>query len=479
VLPRRFSLFSPRNAIAIATLLVIAGGAWLVVAPGMRQSALRARADARAQALTGHAREALVDDPELALLLAVEAVRTAPSPQAEDVLRSALRTRRVVALLHGDTAAVHHAQFAPDGKTIATVHTDDSVRLWDAESGKMLVKRTGHGGQVFTVAYSPDSKLIVTASEDKTARVWEVPSGQEVAILGGHGLGLTSAVFSPDGRYVLTVSRDTTARIRDTSSWETVARLDGHTGAVDSGAFSPDSRHVVTVGRDATTRVWETTSGKPLGVFEGTVAEVTTATFAPDGTRIVNAGVCESPTRCDPTVRVWDVAEGTVHTELHGHSAPVNTAVFSPDGRYVVSASDDESVRLWAVDSGQSLAHMRIDKGPAQRAIFSPDGSRIATMHRDRIAAIWIPPTSPLRTTGADEFLLLRGHTMGLSTIAFSADGRRLLTGSWDGTARVWDVTDRHDRVAHPPSVAALLAMAELAAGRGLTDEERQRFLSE
>src|SRR5262249_51442029 len=156
--------------------------------------------------LSALARLALTDDSELGLLLAMEAVRTAFTPQADAVLRNALLHAPILPALRGHTEGVTDVAFAPDGATIATASLDGSARLGDAATGRRVATLRGHFDHVWSVAFSPDSKLTVTASDDHTARVWQVPSGQEIAILGGHRQSVNTAVFSPDGRAVLTVS---------------------------------------------------------------------------------------------------------------------------------------------------------------------------------------------------------------------------------------------------------------------------------
>jgi WD40 repeat protein len=227
------------------------------------------------------------------------------------------------------------------------------------------------------------------------------------------------------------------------------------------------------VSRDRTTRVWEASTGKAIRVFDGNLQSVTAATFSPDSTLIVNGGRCDSSTGCDP-VRVWEVSTGRRVAELHGHSGAVNSAAFSPDGKCVVTASDDETVRLWEFSTGRSLAEIRTDQGAVQRVIFSPDGGMIASSGRGSDAHVWISPMSPPSSTD----LVLRGHTYPLSSIGFSPDGKLVVTGSWDGTARVWKVTGQREYLTQLHSVEELLALAQTRVGRTLTSDEKKQYLS-
>jgi WD40 repeat protein len=232
--------------------------------------------------------------------------------------------------------------------------------------------------------------------------------------------------FSPDSRRVVTGSDDQTAAVWDAATGRPITPPLRHDGAVNAAVFSPDGRRVATASGDGAARIWDAASGQLLARTTPHGGIVYDVEFSPDGRRIVTA------------------AGGSVR------------AVFSPDGRRVVSTGDGPSrvwdaqtgrpislcgspaggknavAFIWDPVSGRLLAPPLPHQGMACDAEFSPDGRRVVTASFDWTARVWDaatgkPVTPPLRHTD-----------MGLWA-NFSPDGRRVVTASMDGTARVWD----------------------------------------
>ncbi len=298
----------------------------------------------------------------------------------------------------------------------------------------------GHTAWVSAASFSPDGRRVVTASWDHTARVWDLSGPRPTAtVLEGHTDRVLSAAFSPDGRRVVTASDDRTAQVWDLSGPRPTATvLKGHTDMVLSAAFSPDGRRVVTASSDRTARVWDLSGRRPTAtVLEGHTDRVLSAAFSPDGRRLVTAS-------SDDTARVWDLSgPRPTATVLEGHTNDVKVAAFSPDGRRVVTASADHTARVWDLSGPRPTA--TVLEGPTHwvgwaafspdgSAAFSPDGRRVVTASGDGAARVW--DLFGWRPTAT----VLAGHTNEVNVAAFSPDGRRVVTSSDDKTARVWDL---------------------------------------
>jgi WD40 repeat protein len=145
------------------------------------------------------------------------------------------------------------AALAPNGAVVATTHARDA-ELWDAASGKLLHKLSGHRSLVTDAEFSPDSRLLVTASDDHDSRTWDVGSGRLLHMLRGHFFPVRSASFSPNGRWIVTSSQFT-AGLWDAVTGQLVLYLQGHTKPLTGAAFSADGNWIVTGSEDGTARI--------------------------------------------------------------------------------------------------------------------------------------------------------------------------------------------------------------------------------
>jgi WD40 repeat protein len=245
----------------------------------------------------------------------------------------------------------------------------------------------GHQGPVRMVVFSPDSRWLATISDDNTAHLWDLTAPDPAAVtsvLGGHQDWISAAAYSPNGCCLATTSWDNTARLWDLRTPDpSVAPvvLRGHGAPIGAVAFSPDNRWLVTASGDSTAHLWDV------------------STLLPGPARTVDTGVSASP---KPGLAAPNV--------LHGHEGAVLAVAFSPDGHWLVTASQDSTARLWD--------------------LTNPDRATGLTS-ADRLAG----------SEGTAEPLVLGGHGFGVNAVAFSPDSRWLVTASWEGIARLWDVS--------------------------------------
>jgi WD40 repeat protein len=406
----------------LATALVLIGAA-AVYALRQSQDATDQRDIALSRELAANASSQLSVDPELSVLLAIEALRRAHTAQAEDALRLAVpEFHRYTELRHGK-ARVLDAALSPDGQSVVTAGADGTARIWEAETSEESLVFQRHGDSVLSAAFSRDGRLVLTASADETARVWEAATGDEVTVFRGHTGRVRSANFSRDGRLVVTAGHDRTARTWEARTGRELMAFSGHRREVNSAAFSPDGRRLVTTSSDRTARVWDTATGEQLFVFDRHSDPVLDAAFSPDGRSVVTASG-------DGSARVWEAESGEEITVFSGHTAAVERAAFTSDGMLVISASEDRTARVWGAETGDEVAVLRGHTDLVESAGLGKSGRVAVTASRDGTARVW-------KLTGQPT-VVLDGDLDELESAEFSSDGRSVVTASVDGTAHIW-----------------------------------------
>ena len=425
--------------------------------------ALVQRADARDRARAAKAREltvaslsALGRDPELALLLAVEASGREQTPAVEAALRGALLRSRAIATVVFDqpvlaavpagdgvfaatsdgrlhrpngssrqlAPAFDHAVFAQSGGSLAGAF-GRNTRVWTSSGEQRLavrsataVVRLAFDGQVLAVA-SADGSVVVRRLDGGRRATFRLPSrATALAVQGDRLVAASGAVV----------------RVFDLDRASPVAVWRPERATILGVTIAPGGSKLLTLAADSGIRLRELPSGELTNVMLGHRDFAKAAAFVPDGTRFVSIGG-------DGGALVWETDTARLLARLAGHTAELLTVATSRDGLIAVTGDDAGVVRIWNATGDPEMSLLRRLESPplavrwaGGRAVVVPKGS--ADPRIDPRARI---DGSLVRLPGG---VVLRGHANAVTSVRYSADGSRVITASRDRDARIWDPRD-------------------------------------
>lgn len=369
-------------------------------------------------------------------------------------------------MLRGHDRTVSCIAISPDGQRIVSGSIDQTVRIWESDTGRELVSFEAQHGPVLGVAISPNGRWIASVGGGaKMLRLSEIESGAELVSVHeiedgawsicflddchrvavgtaagslrivdiqagceisrwlGHTEPVVSIALFPDSKRLVTASFDKTVRVWDSESGVQQSCMIGHEGGVYGVACSPDGRQLASASSDRTIRLWSVETGEVEASLNGHDACVTSVAYSSDG-RLASASH-------DGTVRIWDAAKAVELACLYGHDGRVMSVAFTPGSRHVISAGNDQTIRVWEVDAACDGATPR--KSPqVDRRAFADNRRQFAAAYSDNTVALWSFESGALLSR-------FKGHADVVECLEFCPTGQLLASASRDGTVRCWD----------------------------------------
>lgn len=368
-------------------------------------------------------------------------------------------------LPQGHSDHVNYAVYSPDGSRILSASDDNTIKEWDARTGKHIRTYIGHSMSVNTAVYNPAGNCILSASSDGSIKEWDILTGSCIRAYGKNTDKVSSATYNHDGsRIIAAISEDiirewdvwsgecirtygkkpqssisdsfrivkdiqeNTIRERNIQqSWERIWAYNEMLSSffVSKQTYNPDGSRIIAASWENTIKEWNVQSGEYIRTCYEHSENVWNVIYSPDGSHIAASA-------SDNSIREWDVQTGKCIMIYRGHYKFIRRVVYSRDGNRILSASTDGTAKEWDVRTGKCIRTFEGHSGSVNSAVYSPDGNCILTASDDKSIKIWDKWTGKcIKTIGE--------NTRDVSSVAYSPDGSRILAVSGNGTVKEWD----------------------------------------
>jgi WD40 repeat protein len=310
----------------------------------------------------------------------------------------------VLSAEHDDYVAggLNQVAVSPDGTSGAAASTDGSVTTLDLRSapsvGSLPQQFIHDEGNVDSVAFAPTGDAIVsgvseangTNSFDDTLSRWDIGSDERRYAVGGIPepiMGCTefrnTVLFSPDGEFFVAPFHDFSVTVRDTDDGSIIHEFPEHLSIVWGLAMSADGQVLATSSDDWTTRLWDLDDFSLISEIEAPPGGYLDVAFTPDGASLVVSDISGS-------IQLLDVADGSTSSAFDGASAPGSRMSVSPNGRYVAAGAHDHgTVNVWDLTTGEIIQQLQGHGDTVTSVVFTPDGLGVISGSDDGTVRVW------------------------------------------------------------------------------------------
>mgnify|MGYP001045938509 CR=1 FL=1 len=318
----------------------------------------------------------------------------------------------------GHNSYVSTASFSPNGELLLTGSADNTAKLWDVATGKLIRILEGHTLYIWSVGFSPDGTKIITGSWDQTVKLWETNTGKLIYTFPKQKSRVRTAKFSPDGSKIAFNLMSGEVKLFSSNDFELIKVYPTSAYSFD---FAPNSFSIAIGTYNKGAQIIDLNTGNVIKKFAGHTKQISVVAFSQKGNKLLTGSY-------DKTVKYWDIKSGKlIHTFLE-HTGHINSLTFSPNGAQIITGSSDDTAILWDLKT----------RTPIQKYKHSENVYAVSISAKGNLAVVAGGDTSPcggnnprlwnIQTGKITQ--VFKGHTNEVTTLCFSDDSKQIIVGN-------------------------------------------------
>lgn len=275
-----------------------------------------------------------------------------------------------VMTLKGHTKDIEALAYSPDGKILVSGGWDNTIKVWNPESGELMKDFVAHDGAIRCMAFSRDSKMLITGARDNSIKIWDSTWTAKYSLF-GHQNTINAVLIDPGMRYAYSGGADALVKVWDLKKKGESRTFKKMPRAVNALAISVRGTdlYVATEGPEIYNL---TVTGKDKKSLVGHTDEVNSLSYSLNNKYLLSGS-------SDKTAIIWNVQNGKAEHVLKGHTWKVTHVAFSIDSKFAITGSTDGTVKMWDVETGNLVISFEAGVNSINALALSPDLTRIAS----------------------------------------------------------------------------------------------------
>ncbi|RUT09879.1 hypothetical protein DSM106972_003740 [Dulcicalothrix desertica PCC 7102] len=377
----------------------------------------------------------------------------------------------LVRTLNGHSGSVNAITVTADGKRLISGSSDNTLKVWNLETGEVIFNLLGHTAPVTAVAVTFDGRRVISGSYDKTLKVWDLETGEEKLTFDGHRSRISSIRISRKSQQVVSAEEDKIINVWNLENGEKQFNLNGHRSLVNTLAITSNDKLVISGSSDGIIKVWNLETGQVEFTFKRHNSEIRTLFISFDDKEVISASsnnnlrhwsletgeqlfsssknndwvstVAITPNMStvisgllDNTLKIWDIETGKTIFSTSSHGGSINALVVTPDGKRFISASSDHTIKVWNLEIFKHPISKNAHNDSINAVAIIPNSKQVISASSDTTLKVWNVET------GKEDFTFFE-HAYAVNAVVVTPDGKQAISASSDNTIKRWNLVSK------------------------------------